>query len=98
MRHLVTALILALAAIPAQAQQCRGPEGLPEPRVELPVVEGEFRRLASKGLACIMPEEQGAAMYRTEAKISFLPCLKIGAVAVADDISDVEELLGPPFS
>lgn len=89
-------LAVLLAAFPAAAQTCRGPEGLPEPRVELPVEEGQFHRFPTKGLACVMPEDAGAAMYRSEAKITFLPCLKIGTVAVAADMDDVEEMLGPP--
>lgn len=97
MRRAILALILAAAGFPAAAQTCRGPEGLPEPQVAPPLAEGEFRRVPGKGLACVMPEEQGAAMYRTEAKITYLPCLRIGSVGISDDVSDAEDFLGPPF-
>lgn len=90
------ALALCLSALPAvAAQPCRGPGGLPEPGPVPAVTANHFHR-SDAGLACVLPPEQGRAMAEQRQSTSFLPCLKVGAVAVADTVAMVEQALGTP--
>lgn len=94
MRALV--LTLCLLAGPAiAAPPCRGPEGLPEPGPAGALILHHFHR-SDAGLACVLPPEQGRAMAEQRQSVSFLPCLKVGAVAVADTVAKVEQALGAP--
>jgi hypothetical protein len=96
MRILSVALVLCLSALPAiAAPLCRGAEGLPEPGPAPALVVHQFHR-SDAGLACVLPPEQGQAMAEHRRSTSFLPCLRVGAVAVADTIAQVEGLLGAP--
>lgn len=91
--------MLVAAALPAQAQMsCRDASGLPVPAAPSTAAPQphQFYRLEGKGLTCAVSQQEGDAMSRHERPVTFLPCLKVGAVAVADDRSRVEELLGPP--
>lgn len=91
-------LALCLFTLPAfAAPLCQGPDGLPEPRPSSPPVANDFYR-SDAGLACVLPPEDGQAMAEHRRSTSFLPCLRVGAVAVADTLSQVEGLLGPPAS
>jgi hypothetical protein len=98
MRPLVLSLVLALAVFPAAAQiPCRGNDGMAEPAP--PGAEprpNQFHRVPGKGLACAVDNAEGAAMVNRQRPITFLPCLKVGAVAVADERAKVEGELGQP--
>lgn len=87
--------ILLLLAPPALAANCRGPEGLPEPQGTPTPRPNSFYR-SEAGLACVLDAQAGQAMAEHNRPTSFLPCLKVGAVAIADTQTQVEELLGPP--
>lgn len=94
--RLLPALILTLATASAQAAPlCFGPESLPEPRTEMPLVPNHFHRAEGR-LACVLPKEAGDAIAAGSRPTSFLPCLRVGAVAVADSLRAVEALLGEP--
>jgi hypothetical protein len=92
------ALILALAVVTATpaAAGCIGSESLPSPGPIGPAVPFHFQRTAARGLACAVPVEQGAAMADHTKPISYLPCLKVGAIAIADTLKGVEATLGKP--
>lgn len=92
-------ILAALAAAPsAFAAACQGPQGLPLPGPSLPLVEGQFRYSAENGLGCAVPNQQGAAMAKHESPVTFLPCLRIGAIGVSDSLDQVEKLLGQPVN
>lgn len=92
------ATAFCLSALPAiAAPLCRGSEGLPEPGVAPAVVVHHFHR-SDAGLACVLPPEAGQAMAERRRSTSYLPCLRVGAIGVADTISQVEGLLGKPAS
>lgn len=98
MRLLFLAPLLALAALPATAQiPCRDAAGLPEPAAEVPAAQpNQFHRVVGKGLACTIDTAEGAAMSEHKRPVTFLPCLRIGAVGVSDERAKVEEMLGEP--
>jgi len=98
MRTPILAIVLAALCLPAAAQvPCRNGEGVGEPGpVSGTPVPRHFHRVPGKGLACAVAHEEGAAMAEHKKAVTFLPCLKVGAVAIADDIGAVEELLGQP--
>ena len=99
MRFPILALILALSAFPVAAQiPCRGPEGAPEPAAIAETVPqpGQFHRVVGKGLACAVAQPDGAAMVEHKRPVTFLSCLRVGAVGIADDRAEVEKLLGEP--
>lgn len=98
MRITLLSLILAALVSPAAAQvPCRGPEGAPEPTVaETAPQPNRFYRVVGKGLACAVSQEDGAAMADRKRPVTFLPCLRVGAVGIADDRAEVEKLLGEP--
>lgn len=98
MRSLLLMLAVLAAAPSAFAAACQGPQGLPLPGAPLPLVEGQFRYSADHGLGCAVPSRQGAAMAKHESPVTFLPCLRIGAVGVSDTLDQVEKLLGEPVS
>ncbi|CAA7623761.1 hypothetical protein [Magnetospirillum sp. UT-4] len=100
MRLLVLALLLILAPGAAvRAQSCRGADDLPEPGpAAAEMVPYQFHRTADRGLACVLPPEDGAAMAAGRRAVTFLPCLKVGAVAIADTRRTVEALLGEPVA
>ncbi|MBC7907334.1 MAG: hypothetical protein H7Y60_11395, partial [Rhodospirillaceae bacterium] len=56
----------------------------------------QFHRVPGRGLACAVSHDDGAAMVDQSRPVTFLPCLKIGAVSIADDMGLVEQLLGEP--
>lgn len=89
---------LLLFSLPAIAQvPCRGPDGIGEPGpVPATLTPNTFHRVTGKGLACALDHADGAAMTERAKPVTFLPCLKVGAVAIADGIGLVEELLGQP--
>lgn len=60
------------------------------------MVEGTFHRAAGRGLACVLPAEHGQAIERAEKPVSYLPCLKIGTVAIGDERGKIEAVLGQP--
>lgn len=90
----VLALLLLLAG-PALAAPCRGPEGLPEPHAAPGMRPNTFHR-SGAGLACLLAPELGQGMVEQSRPTSYLPCLKVGAVAIADTLAEVELLLGAP--
>ena len=95
MRLTVLAAALLFAA-PAFAQ-CLPPDGVPEPGPVGEAVPSQFHRVGVQGgLACAVAAEQGARMADHVKPVTFLPCLRIGAVAVADTLKAVEERLGRP--
>lgn len=98
MRLSLLPALFALSAAPAfAAVPCRGPEGIGEPSPEIgEAVALHFHRVPGRGLACAVPHEQGEAMAGQKKPVSFLPCLKVGAVAIADGRRAVEKLLGEP--
>lgn len=99
MRTSLLSLMIAVSATSAAFAQapCRGSEGVGQPSVEAgPAVPYQFHRLAGRRLACAVPHDEGAAMAGHERAVSFLPCLKVGAVAIADSVRQVEALLGQP--
>lgn len=98
MRIPILTLILALTASSALAQvPCRGPEGIGQPAAESgAAVPFTFHRVAGRGLACVVAHDDGAAMAQGDRAVSYLPCLKVGAVAIADGRRQVEALLGQP--
>ena len=87
-------LLAALAVAPSAFAACRGPQGLPLPGPSLPLVEGEFRYSPEQGLGCVVSSQQGAAMAKHESAITFLPCLRVGPVAIGETRASVEALLG----
>lgn len=92
-------ILAALAAAPsAFAAACQGPQGLPLPGPSLPLVAGQFRYSADHGLGCAVPNQQGAAMAKHQSPVTFLPCLRIGAIGVSDSLDQVEKLLGEPVN
>lgn len=94
----ILALCLAMTvAAPALAAPCRGPEGLPEPTGHPAFRPNTFQRTEA-GLACVLPPDAGQAMAEHARPVSFLPCLKVGAVAIADTEAQVEGLLGAPVT
>lgn len=98
MRSILFALVLAAATLPAAAQMpCRDNVGIPEPAApgEEPQ-SGHFYRIPGKGLACAVDNAEGEAMSQHKQAISFLPCLRVGAVGIADGRGTVESLLGAP--
>jgi hypothetical protein len=89
-------MVALLAAGQAQAaERCRGPEGLPDPQGERPLVPYEFHRTANKGLGCVLPPESGGRAKKPKG-VAFLACLKIGPVAIGDSMTQVEEVLDVP--
>jgi hypothetical protein len=94
MRALLT-ILAALAAFPAAAG-CIGSQSLPEPGPIPEAVPFHFQRTAARGLACAVPAEQGADMAAHRRPTSYLPCLKVGAVSIADTLKSVEAALGKP--
>ncbi len=98
MRTILFALMAVAVNLPAAAQiPCRNGEGIGEPApVAGEPVPGRFHRVPGKGLACAVSHDEGAAMAEHKKAVTFLPCLKVGAVAIADGIGQVEELLGEP--
>ncbi|KAF0222866.1 MAG: hypothetical protein FD176_2348 [Rhodospirillaceae bacterium] len=96
MRYLIPMLAVLAAASPAVAAPCQGPQGLPSPGAPLPLVEGQFRYSTEHGLGCTVSSQQGAAMAKHESPVTFLPCLRIGAIGISDSLDQVEKLLGPP--
>lgn len=98
MRPLILASLLALGALPAAAQMpCRDASGLPEPAAEETAPQpNQFHRVTGKGLACAIATGEGEAMSQGKRPVTFLPCLRVGAVGVSDDRARVEELLGEP--
>lgn len=98
MRPFILASLLALAALPAAAQiPCRDASGLPEPAAEATAPQpNHFHRVVGKGLACAIDTPEGEAMSQGKRPVTFLPCLRVGAVGVSDDRAQVEELLGEP--
>lgn len=98
MRTLILTVSLIVSSLPALAQMpCRGPDGLPAPgEIAAAAVANQFYRVPGRGLACAVGHEDGVAMATHKQAISFLPCLKVGAIAIADGIGKVETLLGPP--
>lgn len=92
----VLALLLLLAT-PVMAAPCRGPEGLPEPDAVPEMRPNTFSR-SEAGLACVLAAELGQGMVEHGRPTSYLPCLKVGAVAIADTLAQVESLLGEPAS
>lgn len=97
MRRILIWLVLAGLPLPAHAV-CVGPQGLPKPGAEVPVVEGHFHHTPGKGLGCVVPRSQGQAMSEHKGPVSFLGCLKVGAVAVGDGLASVETVLGAPVA
>lgn len=96
MRSPILAVLLALCAFPAVAQTpCRGPDGIGAPGPETTVPPNHFQRVPGRGLACALTREAGAAMADETRAVSYLPCLKVGAVAVGDEVGAIERLLGP---
>ncbi|HLO77231.1 MAG TPA: hypothetical protein VK196_12320 [Magnetospirillum sp.] len=98
MRSVILAVLCSLAALPAAAQDtCRDGSGLPEPRVQETAPQpNQFYRVAGRGLACAVGNAEGEAMSQHERPVTFLPCLRIGAVGIADGRAAVEQLLGQP--
>ncbi|MGE5517955.1 MAG: hypothetical protein ACM31D_19300 [Bacteroidota bacterium] len=99
MRQLILASLLALVALPAGAGQipCRDNSGMPEPAAqETPPQPNQFHRVVGKGLACAIGNAEGEAMSEHKRPVTFLPCLRIGAVGISDDRHVVEEMLGEP--
>ncbi|MBC7907569.1 MAG: hypothetical protein H7Y60_12605, partial [Rhodospirillaceae bacterium] len=96
MRTPILAAVLAALSLPAFAQvPCRGPDGIGEPGAASDTITpNQFHRVPGRGLACAVEHDAGAAMVGREKPVTFLPCLKVGAVAIADGIGQVEELLG----
>lgn len=98
MRRYILPMLAILAVPPAYGQiPCRGPEGLPQPASDGggEVIPFQFHRVAGR-LACALPNQDGVAMAQGERPITFLPCLKVGAVAIGDGLRQVEDLLGEP--
>lgn len=93
MRRILICLAVLAAPFPAFAA-CKGPQGLPLPGAPLPVVPGWFHYDADKGLACVVTRERGAAMAEHKSPVTFLPCLRVGAVGIADSRANVEKVLG----
>ena len=88
-------ILLAALAAPLSAKAgCRGPQGLPLPGPPPPLAEGQFRYSPDQGLGCVVSNSQGAAMARHAGPVSFLSCLRVGAVAISDSRANVEKLLG----
>jgi hypothetical protein len=98
MRTILLALMAVVFGLPAAAQiPCRNGDGVGEPApIAGEPVPGRFHRIPGKGLACAVSHDDGAAMVAKEKAVTFLPCLKVGAVAIADGIGQVEGLLGEP--
>lgn len=98
MRPFVLSFAFALAVSPAIAQiPCRGNDGMAEPAP--PAAEAQpnhFHRVTGKGLGCAVDVAEGEAMSRHQRPVTYLPCLKIGAVAIADERAKVEAELGEP--
>lgn len=99
MRPLVLASLFALVALPVTAAQipCRGNAGMAEPSAQIPAARpNQFHRVPGKGLACAIDNADGEAMAKHEKPVTFLSCLRVGAVGVSDERAVVEELLGQP--
>lgn len=99
MRLPILALAAIVAATAAHGQvPCRSGDGLPEPQPvsQTPPQPGQFHRVAGKGLACAISHEHGEAMAAHAKPVTFLPCLRVGAVGVADERAQIEEILGQP--
>ncbi|HTH18020.1 MAG TPA: hypothetical protein VL974_15280 [Magnetospirillum sp.] len=99
MRLPILALVATLVAMPAIAQvPCRSADGLPEPETAPAAVPqpNQFHRVIGKGLGCAVSQTEGEAMASHKQPVTFLPCLRVGAVGVADERATVEELLGEP--
>jgi len=93
--RMVLAAAMLATGDAAAAERCRGPEGLPQPQAEQPLVPLEFHRAAAKGLGCVLPADP-AGQTKQRKGAAFLPCLKIGPVAIGDRMTAVEELLEAP--
>ncbi len=86
-----------LLAAPALADDgCRDGAGIDPPAEAAPAGDGEFRYVPGKGLGCTVPEEQALEMARRKQPLTYLGCLRLGGVAVGEDVDEVEERLGPP--
>jgi hypothetical protein len=96
MRFLVLALAALIPVSSALAQTCLGPQGLPRPGAPVPLAPGEFRYSTDQGLGCAVAPDHGGAMAEHKKPVTFLPCLRVGAVAVSARRSEVEKLLGDP--
>lgn len=73
---------------------CRGPQGLPKPGNEVPLMENHFHYHPGKGLGCVVAHDKGQAMTDHKGPVSFLNCLKVGAVSVGGTLTAVEKSLG----
>lgn len=98
MRSVVLAALLGLTALPAAAQiPCRDNSGMPEPAAQHAAPQpNQFYRVDGKGLACAVSNADGEAMSARQRPVTFLPCLRVGAVGVSDELTKVEALLGEP--
>lgn len=98
MRPFVLSLAVIAATWPAAAQiPCRGGDGVAEPGpIAAEAQPNQFHRVAGRGLACAVDAAHGEAMAQHQRPVTFLPCLKVGAVAVADERAKVEATLGAP--
>ncbi|MBI2241527.1 MAG: hypothetical protein HYU59_12090 [Magnetospirillum gryphiswaldense] len=97
MRPILISVLLAALPFSAYAANCRGPQGLPRPGAEPALVENHFHYHPDKGLGCVVANANGKAMGEHKGPVSFLNCLKLGAVAVGDDLVAVEKTLGQPL-
>ncbi|MCR6628909.1 MAG: hypothetical protein NVV74_01955 [Magnetospirillum sp.] len=98
MRPLILAFAFTVAALPAFAQiPCRGNGGMAEPSAAIAEPQpNQFHRVAGRGLACAVAPAEGEAMAARKRPVTFLPCLRVGAVGIADERAVVEGLLGEP--
>jgi len=97
MRPILIPMILAFLPLPVFAA-CVGPQGLPKPGAEMPVTESHFHFNPDKGLGCVVSHAHGQAMSEHKGPVSFLKCLKVGAVAVGESRAGVEKVLGEPLA
>ncbi len=93
MRPILISLLVAAMPFSAYAA-CRGPQGLPKPGNEVPLMENHFHYHPGKGLGCVVAHDKGQAMTDHKGPVSFLNCLKVGAVSVGGTLTAVEKSLG----
>lgn len=96
MRSFVLGLaFLGLLAGPVQAG-CRAAQGLPVPAGAGVAIPGQFLYRPETGLGCVVDHGVGEAMSAGGRPVSFLACLRLGPIEIAQRREAAEALLGPP--
>lgn len=93
-RSSVLGLGLAVVALAQAWAGCRLPQDLPVPAGNQQASPGQFLYRPGVGLGCVIDADAGQAMADQQRPVTFLSCLHLGRVAVAQRRAQVEAVLG----